>query len=221
MVAKKPQFRLTVPRVPEASLHKEIAQVLRLEVAPAGRVSRAGVCWFSIDIAAYGGSTPGLRTGRGVVAGIPDVLVLYRGRAHWIEVKAVDGHPLIVSGPKVVLNRPKSLFGLISVRIVGPPIDAHLFSFRLRFPYFGPPSEPGMTGTATYSAVVGRNLLQCPPALCRMVVHGLDQVSGTPQAERAEIGRLCGDIGNYPLEPSRRRHFLDFPRFCKKRHDEK
>ena len=84
-------FRLASPRVPEAALHTQIASAFRLEIAPAGRVSPQGVCWFSIDIAAYSGVAPGLRTSRGVVAGIPDMVVLYEGRAYWIEVKAADG----------------------------------------------------------------------------------------------------------------------------------
>ena len=84
-------FRLTSPRVPESALHTQIADAFRLEIAPAGRVSPQGVCWFSVDIAAYSGVAPGLRTRRGVVAGIPDMVVLYEGRAYWIEVKAHDG----------------------------------------------------------------------------------------------------------------------------------
>jgi hypothetical protein len=84
-------FRLTAPRVPELPLHQQIADVLRLELAPPGKVSRAGVVWWSCDIAAYEGTTPGLRTSRGVIAGVPDIFVLHRGIAHHIEVKAEDG----------------------------------------------------------------------------------------------------------------------------------
>lgn len=84
-------FRLTPPRVPEAALHQQIARVLSVELAAPGRISAHGVCWFSIDIANYGGTTPGLRTSRGIVAGIPDSVVLYRGIAHWIELKAQGG----------------------------------------------------------------------------------------------------------------------------------
>lgn len=84
-------FRLTPPRIPEAALHQQIARVLSVEIAAPGRISNQGATWFSIDIANYGGSTPGLRTSRGVVAGIPDLVILYRGVAHWIELKAVDG----------------------------------------------------------------------------------------------------------------------------------
>jgi len=84
-------FRLRAPRVAELPLHQQIAAVLSLELAPPGRVSKYGVVWFSIDIAAYSGSAPGLRTSRGVVAGIPDIAAIYQGRAHHLEVKAPDG----------------------------------------------------------------------------------------------------------------------------------
>ena len=78
-------------RVPESTLHQQIAGTFRLEIAPAGHISADGVVWWSQDIAAYSGTTPGLRTARGVIAGVPDMLVLYRGLAHFIEVKAPDG----------------------------------------------------------------------------------------------------------------------------------
>lgn len=91
MISRKPVFKLKAPVVREPVLHRQIADALRLEIAPPGRISRLGVCWFSIDVAAYSGSAPGIRTGRGVVAGIPDCCVLYRGCAHWIEIKAEDG----------------------------------------------------------------------------------------------------------------------------------
>lgn len=84
-------FRLMAPRVPEHPIQKQIADVLRLEIAPPGKVSRAGVVWWSIDHAFYGGAAPGERLGRGIVAGIWDVFVLYRGRAHHVEIKADDG----------------------------------------------------------------------------------------------------------------------------------
>jgi hypothetical protein len=85
------RFTLTAPVLREHPLHKQIADVFRLELAAPGRISRDGVVWFAVDIANYGGTTPGLRTTRGVIAGIPDLFVLYRGTAHMIEVKAEDG----------------------------------------------------------------------------------------------------------------------------------
>lgn len=87
----KPVFKLTAPRVPEFTLHRQIADAFRLEIAPPGRLSQRGVCWWSVDFANYGGTTPGLRIARGIVAGIPDMFVLYAGLAHFLEIKAEDG----------------------------------------------------------------------------------------------------------------------------------
>jgi hypothetical protein len=84
-------FRLTAPIVREHPIQKLVADVLRIEIAPPGKVSRAGVVWWSIDHANYAGEVPGVRIGRGIIAGIPDTFVLYRGIAHLIEIKAEDG----------------------------------------------------------------------------------------------------------------------------------
>lgn len=84
-------FRLQAPRVPELPIHQQIADVLRLELAAPGKVSRHGVVWYSIDMASYEGTAPGIRTSRGCIAGVPDIFILYRGFAHHIEVKATDG----------------------------------------------------------------------------------------------------------------------------------
>lgn len=91
MPARKPVFKLTAPRVPEFALHQQIASAFRLEIAAPGRLSDRGVCWWSVDAANYGGKTPGLRVARGIVAGIPDMFVLFNGVAHFIEIKAADG----------------------------------------------------------------------------------------------------------------------------------
>ena len=90
-MSKRPPFRLTAPIVREHPIQKQVADVLRLEIAPPGKVSRFGVVWFAIDHANYAGEVPGVRIGRGIVAGIPDTFVLYRGLAHLIEIKAEDG----------------------------------------------------------------------------------------------------------------------------------
>lgn len=87
----KPRFKLTAPVVPEHSLQRLIADVLRLELAPAGKVSRDGVVWWSVDHANYAGEVPGIRIGRGIVAGVPDLFVCWRGRAHMIEIKTAVG----------------------------------------------------------------------------------------------------------------------------------
>lgn len=87
---KRP-YRLTPPHVPEHATQRQIADVLRLELAPAGKLSRDAVVWWSIDHANYAGEVPGVRTGRGIISGIADTFVLHRGRGHFIEIKADDG----------------------------------------------------------------------------------------------------------------------------------
>lgn len=89
-MGRKP-FRLTAPIVREHPLQKQIADVLRLEIAPAGKVSRHGVVWWCVDHANYAGEVPGVRVGRGIISGVPDVLFLHLGQAYLIEVKAEDG----------------------------------------------------------------------------------------------------------------------------------
>jgi hypothetical protein len=88
---RKRPFRLTAPLVLEHPLQKQIADCFRLEIAPAGKVSRHGVCWFSVDHANFAGEVPGLRMDRGIVAGIWDTFVIHKGRVHWIEVKTDGG----------------------------------------------------------------------------------------------------------------------------------
>jgi len=87
----KAPFRLTAPVVHEHPIQKQICDVLRLEIAAPGKVSKAGVVWWSIDHANYAGEVPGVRVGRGIIAGIPDTFILWRGRTHFIEIKAEDG----------------------------------------------------------------------------------------------------------------------------------
>jgi hypothetical protein len=90
MPARAP-FRLTAPIVREHPIQKQIADTFRLEIGPPGKVSRFGVVWWAIDHANYAGEVPGVRIGRGIIAGIPDTFILYRGRSHMIEIKADDG----------------------------------------------------------------------------------------------------------------------------------
>jgi hypothetical protein len=84
-------FRLTPPKVHEHPRQKAICDVLRIEIAPAGKLSRAGVLWYSIDHANYAGEVPGLRLDRGIVAGILDMFLLYQGRGHFVEIKTEEG----------------------------------------------------------------------------------------------------------------------------------
>ena len=85
------RLRLTVPVVREPELHRQIADAFRLELAPPRKTSREGVTWYSVDMAAYAGTVPGIRTGRGCVAGVADIMVIYKGLGHFIEIKADDG----------------------------------------------------------------------------------------------------------------------------------
>jgi hypothetical protein len=96
-VRKPLPFRFKEQVVREHPLQREITKVLAIELAPAGRVSPWGVCWYAIDHAHYAGINPGARIGRGIVAGIADVFVIWRGRAHFVELKAADG---ILSEPQ-------------------------------------------------------------------------------------------------------------------------
>lgn len=114
-VKRKPAFRLKAPVVPEHSLQKQICDVLRLELAPPGKVSKAGVCWYSIDHANFAGEIPGIRIGRGIVAGVFDVFILYRGQAHFLEIKTEVGElspaqqsvgtALLVAGGRIGIAR--------------------------------------------------------------------------------------------------------------------
>lgn len=72
-------------------MQKQIADVLRLELAPPGKVSKHGVVWWSIDHANYAGEVPGIRVGRGIIAGVQDLFILYRGCAYHLEIKTDDG----------------------------------------------------------------------------------------------------------------------------------
>lgn len=86
-VSAAKRFRLTPPVVLEHPLQKQLADVLRLEIAAAGKVSKAGVVWWSLDAADYGGSVPGIRIGRGLIAGVPDIFITHHGRAFFVEIK--------------------------------------------------------------------------------------------------------------------------------------
>ena len=71
----------------EHSLQRQIADALRLKIAPPGKVSRDCMVWWSVDHAADAGTAPGARIGRGIVAGLPNLFVLHRGIAHMVEIK--------------------------------------------------------------------------------------------------------------------------------------
>jgi hypothetical protein len=112
--------------VPEHPLQKQIADALRLELAPPGKVSRDGVVWWSVDHASYAGTAPGARVGRGIVAGVPDLFVLHRGIAHMVEIKTPAGElsdpqqsvmsAVLASGGRIgVVRNADEMLGLLDV----------------------------------------------------------------------------------------------------------
>jgi hypothetical protein len=85
------QYALLAPVVPEHAEQRTLNKVLTLEIARAGHVSEHGVCWFSIDMSNSADAIQAIRQGRGIPAGVPDVIFLYAGRAYWCELKSRDG----------------------------------------------------------------------------------------------------------------------------------
>jgi len=87
-------LRLTaVPEPLEHATQRAICRTLGYEIAPPGRISADGVCWLAIDHAQI---VPRSMQDRGVIPGIPDVLILWRGAHFWIEIKRY--------GPAAVLS---------------------------------------------------------------------------------------------------------------------
>jgi len=110
------RLKLVEPVIPEHAIQRSIASTLRLEIGPEAKVSDAGVCWFCIDHAYIPRKgEPDIRTGRGIPQGIWDMLVLYQGRANWIELKSRDGAvsdpqrsmaaSLLLSGCRIAIAR--------------------------------------------------------------------------------------------------------------------
>jgi hypothetical protein len=87
-MSKQPRFQLTAPRKPEHPLQEQVRKVLELEIAPPGKLSERGVCWYAVDHASYHGEVPGARMARGVVAGLPDNWFHWGGQSGCIELKA-------------------------------------------------------------------------------------------------------------------------------------
>jgi hypothetical protein len=90
-------YRLTAPPVREHATQKTVTGVMRIEIGPEAKISPEGVTWFCIDHANHHGEVPGIRVGRGIPPGIFDMLVLYQGKAFWIELKSRDG---VLSDPQ-------------------------------------------------------------------------------------------------------------------------
>jgi hypothetical protein len=89
-MARALKFKRTAPIVPEKALHRQIADALRVELAPAGQASPLGVMWYATDAANFGG-VAGARWGRGVVAGVPDLTIIWHGIVYFIEIKTEIG----------------------------------------------------------------------------------------------------------------------------------
>jgi hypothetical protein len=69
---------------PEQRLQRAVAEYLAWALDPPA--------WFSAFPAGGGGQMRGLiLKGLGLKAGVPDILIVHRGRAWWIELKSVKG----------------------------------------------------------------------------------------------------------------------------------
>ena len=96
-MSRAPRLHLAAPVEAEHGIQARICRVLGLEICAPGRLSPQGVTWWCVDIADYAG-VPGTRVARGIVAGIPDMILIYRGRSFFIEIKRPAGTE--VSGPQ-------------------------------------------------------------------------------------------------------------------------
>jgi hypothetical protein len=81
------QFKLTMPEPLELDLHRQIADALTMEIAPARHISRHAVVWWSSDISNSAMANPGARLAQGIGGGIPDLMFLYRGDIYFQEIK--------------------------------------------------------------------------------------------------------------------------------------
>lgn len=73
------------------ALHRAAVDYLAAAIGPPG-VCRDGVLWHSIDHAAAIGARAGAaRRARGVIPGIPDLVLIRGGRLHGIELKSRAG----------------------------------------------------------------------------------------------------------------------------------
>jgi hypothetical protein len=84
------RFRLQAPVASEHQQQRQVTDVMRLEFCREGHLSPHGVCWFSIDMAHFAG-VPGTRVARGICAGVPDTVLIWKGRAYWVEIKTDRG----------------------------------------------------------------------------------------------------------------------------------
>jgi hypothetical protein len=81
------QYKLTMPEPLELDLHRQIAEALTMEIAPARHISRHAVVWWASDISNSAMARPGARAAQGIGGGIPDLMFLYRGEIYFQEIK--------------------------------------------------------------------------------------------------------------------------------------
>jgi hypothetical protein len=90
---EKPKKAISVkPKQSEDELHYQVARLLSLAIARPGAVSPDKVIWWTIESRAKRSVYEGARNKRrGCIAGCPDIFVMHRGRAFWIELKTPTG----------------------------------------------------------------------------------------------------------------------------------
>lgn len=82
----------------EDDIHDALAQFLTVAIAPPGEANGHGVMWWTVEHRNARNAVEGAkRKKRGVVAGLPDVYVLFGGRLLAIELKRPGYAPSTVS----------------------------------------------------------------------------------------------------------------------------
>ncbi|MDF7673518.1 VRR-NUC domain-containing protein [Acetobacteraceae bacterium ESL0709] len=91
MMVPHTPFPMVAP-VSEDDLHKAVASLLTVIIAEQGKLSPLGVWWCSIEHRNAKSAREGARRKRrGVIAGIPDIMIGYDHRSFWIELKTDKG----------------------------------------------------------------------------------------------------------------------------------
>jgi hypothetical protein len=78
-------LRMTEPK--ELDLHRQIAEGLTHEIAPARHISKFAVMWWASDISNSAMARPGARLAQGIGGGVPDLMFLFRGQVYFQEIK--------------------------------------------------------------------------------------------------------------------------------------
>jgi len=90
VLARRPapeQLSLRMPEPLELDLHRQIAEGLTHEIAPARHISKFAVMWWASDISNSAMARPGARLAQGIGGGVPDLMFLYRGMVYFQEIK--------------------------------------------------------------------------------------------------------------------------------------